>query len=230
MKTSNRLLLAAIVITLGYLVAFDFSLKAEFLKGSFKGQFSNMKKLDLTNFNAVEHNAGNFYEVEIQQGAEYAVWINEDLADQVAITNHNKTLHIDYIGPNNKRHNFDHSIIIICPVITSVITHKLVPRSDLYGSQTKIIGFMLDTLNVSADRSTEITLNKNTINKLEGKISDSQGKLTINCDNKIKEAHFTVLGRSELSVLNPIIGKATYSYTDSATITVTGRALHLLQP
>src|ERR1700744_785340 len=94
MKTSNKLLLTVVIIAISYLVIYDFSLGAEYLKGDYKTEFYHMHKQPISSFETVEHNAANIFNVKIEKGPEYAIWLSNNIDDQVIIDQHNQTLAI----------------------------------------------------------------------------------------------------------------------------------------
>lgn len=231
MKTSNKLLVLATLIIIGYLVAYDFALKAEYLKGDYKSPFYHMQRIPVSSFNAIEHNIGNYTDVRIEQGAEFGVWVNKRLKDEITVSQHGKTLHIDYTGKSNFPHRFfEANVLIICPAINSVTSRPLARSISPWASATThITGFKQDELNIRSYKMSEIVLSKDTLNKLNAATGDSRATLTINGNNAIKDASFNLLGRSEIRLLDPAIDKSGFKYTDSTTMILSGRALNLLQ-
>lgn len=227
MKTSNKLLITATIIIIGYLVAYDFSLKAEYIKGDYKSRFYNMKRIPVSGFDAIENNAANFTDLTIEQGPEYGIWINERIKDKVVITKNNKTLLINYKADNG--FTYRHHMIITCPDLRSIITRpEFVQGEQAAGAETQVTGFNQDMMTIQAANGTSIALVHNNINKLNAGTTDSKATLTIHGENTIKDASFNILGRSELKLLNPAIAKSHFNYTDSTTMTLSGRALHIL--
>lgn len=225
MKTSNKLLLIATLIMFGYLVVFNFQLKAEYLKGDYKSQFYGMQQTPLNSFNTIEHKAANLINLHIEKGPVFAVWMNESVKDRIIITQRNNTLYIDY---KDKTHfkNYLAGIIVTCPAVNSIIAKPItIPDTQFWSATTTISGFDQDVMNINANRSTEIELTKNAINNLNAGTGESNAALTIQNDNQIKNATFKIAGKSLLKQL-AVITNPNYSYTDSATITLNGKSFH----
>jgi hypothetical protein len=230
MKTSNKLLIAASLVLLSYLVIFDFQLKAEFLKGDFRGRFFDMQNTPLTNFTAVKNRAGNIIGINIEKGPKFGVWISKYIKDNVVITQHNDTLYIDN-KDKIRFYNFEKGIIITCPAVSSItaVPFKIPENQYNDGSaKTSVSGFNQDMMTVLAYKSTEIELSKNSLGKLNAATGASKATLTIHGDNQINNASFNIIGKSDLKLFN-VIANSSYTYTDSATVTLNGKTLRRLQ-
>ncbi|MFD2145039.1 hypothetical protein [Mucilaginibacter antarcticus] len=90
MKTSNKLLIALVLIAVAYSIANAFALKAEYLKGDFKSRFFGMNKVSLAGFDAVDNNVANALDVTVEYGNEYAVWIDKKAIGDVTFSKKTK--------------------------------------------------------------------------------------------------------------------------------------------
>jgi hypothetical protein len=224
MKTSNKLLITATLIIIGYLVAYDFSLKAEYVKGAYTSRFYTMKRIPLTNFNAIENNAANFTSLIIEQGPEYAIWVNKRLHNELSFTMQNKTVSINY--KPEEGHLYLDEIIVTCPNLNSIITKPTLENGEQQGGGTTLVsGFKQDEMNVQSNNFTLISLKDNTINKLNAATGANGGHINVTTDNIIKHANFNILGRGRLVLLDPAIEKASYKFSDSAEISLSGKVL-----
>jgi hypothetical protein len=95
MKTSNIIFTLAIVLFFGMLMSYNFQLKAEYVKGDFRSPFYGYKKLKFKNFDKININAGNAIVVKVSAGKENAVYVQDELKDQIKLSELNKTLSID---------------------------------------------------------------------------------------------------------------------------------------
>lgn len=229
MKTSNKLLLATAIIILGYLVTYDLALRAEYIKGDFRGQFYHMHHVPVNNFNAIEHNAGNIFAIRVQKGPEFAVWLSDGAEKGISISQHDKTIYID-CKDKHYRNVQETDVVITCPTVNSITVNPMVTAEKRYWMQsTKIVGLNQDSISITANKS-NIELNKNTLAKLNARIDGHNVDLTITKDNTIALANLKALGKSQLKLFNPIINKANYTFTDSTEVTLTGsRVLQQLQ-
>jgi len=249
MKTSNKILLAATLIIITYLIIYDFALQAEYRKGDFKSSYYHMQQLKFNNFTTIEHNAGNIIGLKVQKGP-YAVWINEYLKDKVTISQHNQTLQIDYTGKKGDYVNgYETAIIISCPNVASITTnpyiaaggslegrsvHKsgesIIVQRNPHGIST-VSGFSESSMNIQASQFTEIDLENNSLDELNAKIGANptgDAGLTVNANNKIKAANLQVLGKSSLRLDDLVIDKINYNLADNAEVTLTGKASGML--
>ena len=246
MKTSNKILIVATLVVIGYLLVYDTALKAEYVKGDFKKPHYRMHQLSLSNFNIIEHNAANIIGMQIEKGP-YGVWIDDYIKDKVKVSQHGQTLQVDYIS----KENFSDykGIIISCPDVISITANPFInPEKtanerylrrngttmiiDYFPHGTiGIIGFEQPVMTLQANEFTEFELQKNTLTQLNAKIGNTKkgnAGLTITADNKITGADIQVPGRSTLTLDNVYINKVTYKIADSADVHLTGKSVRLL--
>ena len=238
MKTSNKILLLATLIILSYLTFFDFKLKAEYLKGKYKTRFYSMKEQKVGEFRSIENNASNLY-VRIEKGDQFEIWYDDDLKDNLELTNKNNQLVINY----NKKDNDDDfiksgNLIIICPKIEAVVINKLLEMKDSLSKEyipngvTTIYNFNQDNLELIVNSVTKLILDKNKFNLLSAKVGDSKstkGTLTIMNNNEINNLYVELNGTSILNLNDPMINKAELKISDSVDVKLSGRALKFLK-
>ena len=248
MKTSNKVMFVAAFITVAYLMIYDLGLKSEYDKGAFRKRFYNMVPLTFNGFNSIQHNAGNIIGLQIEKGP-YGVWVDKDLKDKISITQHGQSLQIDYVEKDGHYNNgYGTPVIISCPEVAAVISNPFamsLGESNGYLRKkgksmlidyfphgvTTIAGFDQFAMTVRAARHTEIVLAKNTIGTLTATVGDKtngEAGLTIDANNNINSANFQIPGKSSLTLDNVLIGHINYRSTDSAQVTLAGKASHLL--
>lgn len=224
MKTSNKLLLLATVILFGYLAIFNFQLRAEYIKGDFKTPYYGMKFTPLNSFTTIRNNAGNVLALRVEKGPKFGVWMVDNLKEKLALTERNNTLFVDYV---NKTHfnYYQSGIVVVCPEVNTVITTPLTTHQVMFWERavTGISGFTQDVMNIEAGKSTQVELDENTIGKLNAATTASEASITLDTHNLIQAADFKIAGKSDLRLLSQITN-GTYSYTDSATITLNGKS------
>jgi len=238
MKTSNKILLLATLIILSYLTFFDFKLKAEYLKGKYKTRFYSMKEQKVGEFRSIENNTSNLH-VRIEKGDQFEIWYDDDLKDNLELTNKNNQLVINY----NKKDNDDDfiksgNLIIICPKIEAVAINKVLKMKDYLSKEyipngvTIINNFNQDKLELIVNSVTELILDKNKFNLLSAKVGDSKstnGTLTILNNNEINNLYVELNGTSILNLNDPMINKAELKISDSVDVKLSGRALKFLK-
>ncbi len=237
MKTSNKLLLAAILIIIISMVTYDFALRAEYLKGTYKSPFYEMEKLNIEGFTVLDNSAANLISVQIKYGKTYGIYISKDVKDKLHISKKGNILFIDVadkIKPNIDPYR--NSIIIVCPLLDKVITSSLIIKAvaewDNYNGTTAISGFNQQDLSLIVNKSTSIKLEKNKIGYLQGLVGDSLTKnasLFIPSNNQINDAVIKVAGKNQLSIENPKISRNSLTISDSAIVNLGGSILKQLQ-
>jgi hypothetical protein len=228
MKTSNKLLLVSFIIILGYLVVYDFSLRAEYLKGTFKDSFYGKTPIAITNFDGIEDNAANSTYLTIEQGPKFAIWIDKNTQRDLIITKNGKTLNIDYKTGVQDIEDMSYEIHVICPNLTSLTTrYKSLTGLRNRGGVNTITGFTQDSMKLEVSNQTFITLTHNTINNLTATVNS--GLLSIVQTNTINTGNFDIKSDGHFTVLDAEIKKANYQFADSSTISLTGKALRLFR-
>lgn len=238
MKTSRQLLLVAFLITIGALCMYDFTLKKVYDKGEFRNRFYGMEQVMLKNFNQVLLNGANFINAQIEYGPKYGVWATKDYQDKISFSEKDRSLIVDVID-KDKTINARASIVITCPDLQQLSTKAYF--KDKKEEETlnrfpyatvKLSGFNHAKMSLDIGPSTKVKLDKNQIEILDALVGDNKiaySSLIINATNKINLANIKVPGKSSLEIINPQIARSTYSFGDSASVTLNGKSLRLIK-
>jgi hypothetical protein len=242
MKTSNKLILAAMGLTLVLLTWYDLRLKAEYLSGSYKIPYSNYATLNYTGFDIVELNSSTAANVKFVQGP-FSVRVDNNAMGFVVIKQQGNRLTIDAAFERNYRWNPNPYVIVIsCPTLTRlttgatyradnrIVTDTIV-REDWNMRQVMIDGFTQDSLRIEQDYGSTVVLAGNTIRSLKAVIGKSDGsgsKIILQPDNEFRVAALDIGHRSTFILQNAHIQNLTYHLADNANLTLTGNAQHLL--
>lgn len=233
MKTSNKLLLTAILIIIVSMVTYDFALRAEYRKGTYKSRFYSFEKLNFKDFNKIDNRVANYVTILLEQNAKYNVSIRKELKNQVKIFKRGNSLVIDVLDKKSLRYNgVENSIVISCPSLEEVVTTPFFKENksedinyDTYGSTT-LIGFNQQNLNLLINNSTNITLVNSKIENLKAAVGNSLTKhasLTLALDNQFNTATIVVAGTNSLNIQNNAkIGKPNFIISDSAKVNLNG--------
>ena len=237
MKTSNKLLTAAILVIVISMVSYDFALRAEYKKGTYKSRFYGFEKTTAFNgFNAIDNRAANLISIQVEKGNEPGVWIKSNWKDRFNIHRNKTTLVIDVANNQSTRVSaYDNSIIVVCPSLESITTAPYLGKSgmnELHSlGKTTITGFTLDKLSLKITKGTELFLERNKIADLQALVGDERSnnaKLTISSGNQIDNATINVSSKNHLEIENSVINKRNFTIADSATIAFSGKFLKLL--
>jgi hypothetical protein len=242
MKTSNKLIFAAIVFTVIMLTWYDLRLKAEYLSGAYKVPYSDFVALNYTGFDIVELNASTAANVKFVQGP-FSVRVDNNAMDYAVFKQQGNRLTIDAVFERNYRWNPNPYVIVIsCPTLTRlttgatyradnrIVTDTIV-REDWNMRTVLLDGFRQDSLSIEQDYGSTVVLAGDTIRSLSAVIGKSNGsgsKIILQPDNEFRDAALDIGHRSTFILQNAHIQNLTYHLADSAVLTVTGNAQHIL--
>ncbi len=237
MKTSNKWVLAALVLLFGALAAYNIGLRAEYRTGAYKDPLRNTKALDFKNFTEVNVQAASAMDVKIVAGP-YGVRLNNEAADYVRVSQHGSRLTIALVYPNKFQYlGRGNTVTITCPQLKrlqagAVYSAEGKPVTDKQtdswaGHAVLVQGFVADSLALRQDYATRIELANNRLRYLRAEIGSNSGSrsvLHIARDNRIQTADLAVKHQSEL-VLDGKIEQPHYFFGESARAALAGTAL-----
>ena len=242
MKTSNKLILVAILVTLVCLVAYDRLLKDSYMSGDYKIPYKSYVTLPWKNFDIVEVNSSTSANVQFVQGP-FSVKIDGYALEYTSIRQQGKRLQIN-AGFENK-HLWDphpYLILISCPKLTKVYANATyyvdkhpvtdsVARENWNMRKVLIDGFKQDSLSVEQDYGSTVILSNNIIRSVHAAIGKSEGsssRIILEQSNQFDNASLDIGHRSKLELENCIIHHLSYHLSDSANLIVSGSAHELL--
>lgn len=242
MKTSNKLIFAAMVLTVVLLIRYDLRLKAEYLTGAYKIPYSNYSTLHYTGFDIVDLNSSTAANVKFVQGP-FSVRVDNNAMDYVVFKQQGNHLAINAVFERNYRWNPNPYVIVIsCPTLTKLTTDAsyladnrmvtdTIVRDDWNMRQVLIEGFRQDSLSIEQDYGSTVVLAGNTIRSVRsvtGKSAGSGSRLILKSGNEFRDAVLDIGHRSTFFLENAAIQNLSYHLADSAELIVTGSAEHLL--
>ncbi len=237
MKTSNKLFLTAVLVGIISLLSYDFALRAEYKKGTYKSRFYGFEKTTAFNgFNAIDNHAANLISIQVEKGSEPGVWVKSNWKDRFNIHRNGKILVINVENKESTRvSSYDNSIIVICPSLDSITTAPYLGKSGMNAlhsrGKTTITGFTLDKLSLKISKGVDLFLERNKIADLQALVGDAMSdnaKLVISSSNQIDNATINVPGKNHLEIENSVIAKRNFTIADSATVAFSGKFLKLL--
>lgn len=241
MKTSNKLLLTAILFLLASLTAYNMALKTEYRRGTYKDLYKDFTALNFQDFDALEINPGSIVNVKVMAGP-YAVWVRKEAAEHVRLKQTGRRLRLDAtFDADKKSMGRGYTVMIRCPRLASLATDavysvggKLITDHDLGPAQkfgVTVTGFAQDSLRVAQDNASVVKLVDNRFGLLRavaGLSVGSSSALQILPSNRIGAARLDIRNKSELLLENVRIPELHYQFADSAKATMSGAALSAL--
>lgn len=237
MKNSNKWVLAAGLLLLGSLTAYNMGLRAEYRTGHYKDPLHNFAALAFKDFTSVSVPGATALQVKIVRGP-FGVRLNKDVAGEVRVAQRGGQLVVTahftgqrpYWGPRE-------TLLISCPRLDSLTTDAVYqldgkPQTDKNGTLGRVAveGFVQDSLVLRQHRTSRVALAGNTLRYLRAEVGSGPGgaALDLNGSNRIAAADLDVRRHGELSISNMVIPNLRYHFADSAQATLAGTALSSL--
>lgn len=235
MKTSNKWLLAALLLLLGSLTAYNMGLRAEFRKGTYKDPTHDTVALNFKDFTEIDLQAANMVGLKVVAGP-YSVRLNKAAEKYVKVTQQGQRLTIKLVFPEDRQPmNSRQALTISLPQLaklsatgTYVMNGKPVTEKHRTGIALRIEGFRQDSLNVQQDHGTQVELARNQLGFLRAEAGHSPGSrptLHIDNSNRIQSAYLSVQNEGQLLLEAGGIPNLRTQFGDSAHATLTGAGL-----
>jgi len=238
MKTSNKLLLAALLVLLTSLTAYNMALRAEYRKGDYKDPLHGYTSLGFKDFTEIDLSAAGSANVKVVAGP-FGVRVSPRAAEFVKVSQQGTRLvvQVDFKNPEQYL-RWGQTLVISCPQLAQLtaantyrVAGQLKGQNKIRPTQVQVQGFRQDSLRVRLDQASNVTLLQNRLSYLgavAGATPGSTAGLTLAPTNYIGEADLNMQHQSELTINNVAIPQLTYHFADSAKATLTGAALHSL--
>ena len=242
MRTSNKFVCLALLLTLLSLIIYDLLLRAEFVSGRYKDPYQNYAALQFKDFDALDINSASVANVKLIQGP-FHVRIDKYALDYVKVKQEGKHLQIDVVFNDNHRGNQNPYLLVVsCPKLVELNTGAsyrangrwitdTIYREDWNMRSVLVDGFTQDSLQISQDYGSSIILANDYIRSLRaviGKSTGSGSNLVIQPGNRFQEASLDIQHNSRLELDNSMINLLKYRLGDSARLVISGKAQHLL--
>jgi len=238
MKTSNKLLIAALLFLLVSLIVYDYKLKDAYDSGSYKNPYRDFIALKFKDFYAVDVVSSTAANVKFVQGP-FKVMIDTNALEFVKVNQQGKRLQItarfthEYQSTRNP-----YVFIISCPKLVTVNINALywangkqvidtVIREEWNMRQVLIEGFEEDSLFVKQDYASTVILSGNHIKSarvVTGESPGSGSKLIILENNHFGNLNVDILNKSSFFLNDAAIQNLSYHLADSTRMIVNGAA------
>ena len=250
MKTSNFLLIAAILVLLASIIAFDFGIKARYNKGDFRNPYEEFIALNFKDFDSIHVNASTMANVKFVQGP-FKVQVFEDKADIVKVTQLGRVLSIDVVKEGENYEQAPFTLLISCPRIGQLVADDkyfengkfkvdTVARLDLANNnrlieaskKVLVEGFDQDSILIIQNNGSHVRLSNNRFKRIYaivGRSLKSASFLTVDDKNVFDTAHFDIRNNSQVFFAKATIKKLKYTLATDAKVTFSGASVNLFQ-
>eukprot|EP01133_Synstelium_polycarpum_P012723 gene12723-14932_t len=240
MKLSTLFIVVAIVVALGTITAYNFSLRASYAKGEYKNRFSDMEFTELKSLNEFYVEGANLITVHVEPGIKEGLWIKNKLKEKLKVTAKGQTLILepsDYAKANGLWSGIDEIILVandLKKLKTSPYFNEEQVRSHRFPNYGEILlkGFKGNAFELQLGDYTSVSMEKCDVGAFSAWIGgekNGNASLTINADNQIKTADLNIPGESKVSLINPKITKTSYNLSDKATVLLNGSTLQQIK-
>jgi hypothetical protein len=243
MKTSNKLILAALLLILISLFSYDYLLKEAYVSGKYKDPYNGFTALKFRDFDTVDIVSSTASNVKFVPGP-FSIKIDTNFINYVKLKQTGKRLEINAVFEYNYLYNPNPYILVIsCPKLSEVnvsatyrsynkdVTDTIV-REDWNMRQVLIDGFKQDGLTIKQDYGSTVVLANNNINSVNGVIGVSKkagSKLIILKSNQFHDVNLDIQNKGSLLLSDALIRNLNYHLADSAKLILTGNAQNLIK-
>ena len=241
MKTSTSFLLAAALVLLASLTAYNMALRAEYRSGAYLNPLRGFEKLNFKNFTEVEVPAASVLSVKVMAGP-FGVHLNPAARKFVKVRQQGSRLVITAALPDPLAGvGWGETVVISCPQLNSLTTggeYELAGRphrDKLPVTSRKVLvkGFRQDSLRLRQDLASRVELTGNRLGLLRAVVGPTPGShasLTLTDNNQVAAARLTILSQSELILNQGAIPTLRYELADSVRLSTTGAGLKSFRP
>jgi hypothetical protein len=238
MKTSNKFLLAALLVLLTSLTAYNMALRAEYRKGDYKDPLHGYTSLGFKGFTEIDLSAAGSANVKVVAGP-FGVRLSPHAAEFVKVSQQGTRLVVQVDFKKSEQYlGWGQTLVVSCPRLAQLtaantyrVAGQLKGQNKTGPTQVQVLGFRQDSLRVRLDQASNVTLLQNRLGYLAavaGATPGSTAGLTLAPTNYIGAADLNMQHQSELTINNVAIPQLIYHFADSAKATLTGAALHSL--
>ncbi len=243
MKTSIKLLLAALLVIIVELFVYDMMVRTEYRAGTYKKPYRYYTDLKFKDFDTINVNSVSAANVKFEQGP-FRVRMAPDADEFTRVSQQKKTLNIEAIFKHSFQNNFNAYILIIsCPKIAELRTNArygtngriyidTIVKDQWNMRKVWIDGFKQDSLTISQDYGSRVFLSNNGIGVVKASIGLSPGsgsQLNISNDNHFDNVTLDIGNKSTLVIDNVPKSKFNYRLADSARVILTGAAQNIFK-
>jgi hypothetical protein len=236
MKNSSKYLLAAVLVLLASLTAYNMALRTEYRRGDYKNPLHGYVAQGFRDFTEVVVPASNVVSVKIMPGP-FSVRLNPGATEYVHLRQQGGRLVVTATFPKWRRYfGPAETVLINCPRLAALSTDAVYESqgkpmtTNNFRDYEKVLvqGFRQDSLTLHQDHGSRIELAGNTLGMLRataGPSPGSHGLLQLAADNRLAAASLTLAHQSELVLDNVRIPQLRHSFGDSVKVTLVGSAL-----
>jgi len=231
MKLSTVMLVLAGTLFLGVLTAYNLSLKAAYIKGTFRNRFGEHTFRQLNNVKQIQVKSANMMGLSIEYGDREGVWINDRVKNLVKVQQAGETVIVDLVNADSTNYRLVNSgdVVLIVNKLNQLSTKNRQlkgKQSDNYGGEVNMTGLKGESFTMLIDEQSSVNMADNKFRRFKAKIGGDRywSGLIVSSSNRLDTAYFDVIGKSSLQLQNPDIKVPYYKFGDSSRVEFWGRS------
>ncbi|MFD2873526.1 GIN domain-containing protein [Mucilaginibacter ximonensis] len=228
MKTSNKFLVAILVLAIISMVSFDMALRAEYKKGDYKSPHYGDVLIPVEDFDVIEDYTSYKTFTDITSGSKFEIWVDKSAQNDLIFTVKNHILKINFKKSNSDDRNQAYGIHIRCPRLNE-LTRAISPGDKvIYESGSLTMGiFNQDSVRLENSAPGIINLTPVDVKKIKMIMWD--GLLNIGGNGNADTADFDIRNGSRLDIGKIKMRKVNYKLDDSSQVTLSGAVWHQIR-
>jgi hypothetical protein len=200
MKTSNKIILLAIMIAFGSLLFYNFKLKSKYESKGYKDRFHDMDYIAVAGLENLYIQSANRIGIQIEYGIKEGLWVPKELKGKIKILSSGDHLKLDLVADADGKAPVVKSVFLILiakdlnRIVASHTDRKKETNSSM--SNMRLKGFTLSKLDLQVSSDTHFYLDKVQIDTLNAIVGgdDYAGKaeLILPFNTSVNAANFNI--------------------------------------
>lgn len=235
MKKSNILIVLSVVLILTNLIFNNFKLKQLYNANNYKSRYNDMEFTPTPGIEHLDIQSANAIDIDIEYGTKEGIWIYKSQRKIIKRTVKGNILSLNVIEKLEDKNSFSsYGMILVTKNLKSVVTSPGFKDFDNNAPHRSISisNYVLDQLDLKIAPHVNVSLSNlkvNTLNAVVGNETQDWAQLALNSNVTVNHASFDVPGKGKLDLSNPKISKVSYHLSDSARVSLSGKALEVIK-
>ena len=235
MKKSNILIVLPVVLILTGLIFYNFKLKELYDTKAYKSRYKDMEFTPIPGIEHLDIQSANARNMNIEYGTKEGIWIYKSYRKIIKRAIKGNVLSLDFIAELEEKNTFwSPGIILVTKNLKSVTTSPGFKDfgNNMSQASISISNYHLDQLDLKIAPHVNMSLSNlkvNTLNAVVGNETQDWAQLALNSTVTVNHASFDVPGKGMLDLSNPKIAKVSYHLSDSASVSLSGKALEVIK-
>ena len=228
------MVLPVVLIVTG-LTFYNFKRKELYNANNYKSRYKDMEFMPTPGIERLDIRSANAIDINIEYGTKEGIWIYKSQRKIIKRTVKDNILSLDFIAKLEDKNSFRSSaMILVTKNLKSVVTSPGFKdfNNNAPHRSISISNYVLDQLDLKIAPQIDMSLHNlkvNTLTAVIGNETQDWAELALNSTVTVNHASFDVPGKGKLDLSNPKISKVSYHLSDSARVSLSGKALEVIK-